>query len=69
MYDMILQYLDLYDEYEAFINSYPQTKYLKLIDDEKLALYQITYVLKPFKDITLKVSKSMPLIVRSLEKY
>ena len=69
MYDMILQYLDLYDEYEAFINSHPQTKYLKLTDDEKLALHQIAYVLKPFKDMTLKVSESMPSIVRSLEKY
>jgi hAT family C-terminal dimerisation region len=69
MYDMILQYLDLCDEYEAFIATHPQTKHLKLTNEEKLALHQIAFVLKPFKDMTLDVSESMPSIVRSLEKY
>ena len=69
MYDMILQYLDLCDEYEAFIATHSQTKHLKLTNEEKLALHQIAFVLKPFKDMTLDVSESMPSIVRSLEKY
>jgi hypothetical protein len=69
MYDMILQYLDLYEEYKEFIKAHPNTKYLKLSIDKKVALHQITFVLKPFKDMTLDVSESMPLVVRSLEKY
>ena len=69
MYDIILQYLDLYEEYEEFIKAHPNTKYLKLSIDEKVALHQIAFVLKPFKDMTLDVSESMPSVVRSLEKY
>lgn len=69
MYDMIVQYLDLFDEYEAFIDAHPYVKNLKITDDEKLSLYQLAFVLKPFKDMTLKVSQAMPSIVRSLENY
>jgi hypothetical protein len=66
---MILQYLGLCDEYEAFVATHSQTKHLKLTNEEKLALHQIAFVLKPFKDMTLDVSESMPSIARSLEKY
>jgi len=51
------------------IKAHPNTKYLKLYIDEKVALYQIAFILKPFKDMTLDVSESMPLVIRSLEKY
>jgi hypothetical protein len=69
MYDMVQQFLELLPEYEAFIDTHAQAKYLKLTDDEKLALHQIAFVLKPFKDMTLDVSTAMPSVVRSLEKY
>lgn len=66
---MILQYLNLCNEYKAFIATHSQTKCLKLTNEEKLALHQIAFVLKPFKDMTLDVSDSIPSTVRSLEKY
>jgi hypothetical protein len=69
MYDMIQQFLDLLPEYEAFVDTHPQTKYLKPTYDETLALHQIAFVLKPFKEMTLQVSEKMPSVVRSLEKY
>jgi hAT family protein len=69
MYDMIQQFLDLLPEYEAFVDTHPQTKYLKPTYDETLALHQIAFVLKPFKEMTLQVSENMPSVVRSLEKY
>ncbi len=50
---MIEQFLELEAEYEAFINSYPQVAYLKLTNLEVVALNQLAYVLRPFKEYTL----------------
>jgi hAT family C-terminal dimerisation region len=69
MFDMIQQFIDLLPEYTAFINSHPQVKCLLPTPEEQIALHQIAFVLRPFKDMTLQVSETMPSLVRSLEKY
>jgi hypothetical protein len=66
---MIVQFIDLPDEYKDFINSHPQVAVLALSLDEELALHQLAKVLKPFKAMTLQVSETMPEVSRSLEMY
>ena len=66
---MIEQFLELEAEYEAFINSYPHVACLKLTNLEVVALNQLACVLRPFKEHTLQVSRSMPSISKSLEIY
>jgi hypothetical protein len=66
---MIRQFLDLLPEYQKFIKDHFQIRCLLPSTDEILALTQLAYVLKPFKDMTLKVSQSMPSLPRSLEIY
>ena len=67
--DIIKQFLELEEEYKAFIESYPQAYYLRLSDSKVVALYQLAHVLRPFRAYTLTVSKTMPLVARSLEIY
>lgn len=67
--DMIEQFLELEAEYEAFIDSHPQVACLKLTNLEVVALNQLACVLRPFKEHTLQVSRSMPSIAKSLEIY
>ncbi len=66
---MIEQFLELEAEYKAFIDSHPQVACLKLTNLEVVALNQLAYVLRPFKEHTLQVSRSMPSISKSLEIY
>jgi hypothetical protein len=68
-YNMIRQYLDLEAEYAAFIESHPQVQCLLLSNKEVISLHQLAFVLKPFKDHTLKVLEDMPSLVRSLKIY
>ncbi|KAH8589123.1 ribonuclease H-like domain-containing protein, partial [Bisporella sp. PMI_857] len=68
-YDMIEQFLELEAEYTEFIRTHPQVKCLLPTNNELVALYQLTFVLRPFKQLTLKVSESMPSLARSLEVY
>jgi hypothetical protein len=66
---MIEQFLELEAEYTEFIRTHPQVKCLLPTNNELVALYQLTFVLRPFKQLTLKVSESMPSLARSLEVY
>jgi hypothetical protein len=68
-YDMVQQFLDLLPEYTAFVESHDQVRCLLPSECEIVALRQLAFVLAPFKDLTLKVSKEMPSLVRSLELY
>jgi hypothetical protein len=68
-YDMIVQYLDLLNEYTAYVDGIPQIKCLLPGDRETVALRQLAFVLKPFKDMTLKVSEDQPSLARSLKIY
>jgi hypothetical protein len=68
-YDMILQFLDLLPEYSAYIETHATIKCLLPTDLEIVALRQLAFVLKPFKDMTLKVSQDQPSLARSLEGY
>src|SRR6266487_6011583 len=67
--DMIEQFLELEEEYKAFVESHPQVHCLRLNDSEVVALHQLAHVLRPFRAHTLTVSKTMPLVARSLEIY
>jgi hypothetical protein len=66
---MIEQFLELEAEYTEFIHTHPQVKCLLPTNNELVALYQLAFVLQPFKQLTLKVSESMPSLARSLEVY
>ena len=68
-HDMIEQFLELEAEYVEFIRTHPQVQCLLLTDNEIIALHQLAAVLRPFKQLTLKVSESMPSLARSLEMY
>jgi hypothetical protein len=68
-HDMMEQYIELTPEYNEFIERNPQIAALRLTDAEELAVHQLTWVLRPFKEATLEVSKNMPSITRSLETY
>jgi hypothetical protein len=67
--DMIEQFLELEEEYKAFVESHPQVHCLCLNNSEVVALHQLAHVLRPFKAHTLTVSKTMPSVARSLEIY
>ncbi len=69
IYDIITQFLELKAEYTEFMNTHAQVKYLLLSPSKIVALYQLVYVLRPFKELTLKLSKSMPSLATSLEIY
>jgi hypothetical protein len=66
---MIMQFLELEAEYTEFINTHNQVKCLLLSSGEIVALHQLTHVLRPFKELTLKLSESMPSLAMSLEIY
>jgi hypothetical protein len=66
---MIMQFLELEAEYTEFINTHNQVKCLLLSPGEIVALHQLTHVLRPFKELTLKLSESMPSLAMSLEIY
>ena len=66
---MIEQFLELEPEYTAFIESHPQVQCLLPTTNEIVALHQLAFVLRPFKEHTLKVSEAMPSLARSLEVY
>ncbi len=66
---MIEQFLELEEEYKAFVESHPQAYYLRLSNSEVVALYQLAHVLQPFRAHTLIVSKTMLLVAQSLEIY
>jgi hypothetical protein len=68
-YDMIEQFLELFDEYSFFIKNNPKVKCLLPTEPELLALLQLAFVLKPFKKMTLEVSRDQPSLPRSLEGY
>ncbi len=55
-FDIILQFLDLLPEYSAYVELHSTIKCLLLSDSEIVALCQLAFILKPFKDMTLKVS-------------
>jgi len=59
-YDMIERFLELEAEYIEFIRTHSQVQCLLLTNNEIVALYQLAAVLRPFKQLTLKVSESMP---------
>jgi len=68
-YDMITQFLELEAEYTEFTNTHAQVKCLLLSPSEIVALHQLAHVLRPFKELTLKLSESMPSLATSLEIY
>lgn len=67
--DMMEQFIELEPEYNHFIDNHPEIEALRLTGEEQVALHQLNYVLTPFKEHTLKVSKEMPSITESLEIY
>jgi hAT family C-terminal dimerisation region len=68
-YDMITQFLELEAEYSEFTNAHAQVKCLLLTPGEIVALHQLAHVLRPFKELALKLSESMPSLAMSLEIY
>jgi hypothetical protein len=66
---MIVQALDLQQEYTKFCSEHYAIKALLPTPNEWVMLHQLAYVLKPFKDKTEEVSKEMPSITKSLEVY
>jgi hypothetical protein len=68
-YDIIVQYLDLFNKYTVYVDGIPQIKCLLPGDRKTVALRQLAFVLKLFKDITLKVLEDQPSLAYSLEIY
>jgi hypothetical protein len=66
---MIEQFPELEAKYIEFIRTHPQVQCLLPTNNEIVALHQLAAVLRPFKQLTLKVSESMPSLARSLEMY
>jgi hypothetical protein len=66
---MIEQFLELEAEYMELTRTHPQVQCLLPTNNEIVALHQLAAVLCPFKQLTLKVSESMPSLGRSLEMY
>jgi hypothetical protein len=64
-----MQFLELKAEYTEFINTYNQVKCLLLSPSKIVALYQLAHVLRPFKELILKLLESMPSLAISLEIY
>ena len=56
-YNIIKQFLKLLNKYFFFIKNNPKVKCLLSTEFELLALRQLAFVLKPFKQMTLEVSR------------